>query len=432
MFEILAIVVLVGLNGLLAMSEIAVVSSRRVRLEQAAAQGNHGAQAAMALAESPTRFLSTVQIGITLIGILAGAIGERAIADDIASGLERVPGLARYSDSLATIVVVLLLTYFWLIFGELVPKRLALNHPEAIAAVVAVPMRMLSWLTAPLVHAVSLTTDFCLILIRSRRGEQQEVTHADIRGMIEHGARSGVIHEREQELVERVFRLGELRVASLMIPRTEIDWLEADFTADRVRVAIAASPHSHFPVCQGGLDKLIGVVHVKDLVKHGLLGGTVQLTALARPPVFVPSSTPALMLLERFQETGRHFAFVVDEYGGIEGLITLNDLVESALGEITHADDRDGPMAVERGPNAWVIDGRMAIAGLRKLLNLQTLPREDVADYETIGGMVMAHLGRVPRVGDGFEWEGWRFEVTKMERFRIGHVAVTRPPERRA
>lgn len=430
MIEIIIIFVLLCLNGLLAMSEIAIVSAKKGRLEQAAQRGERGAASALNLAQSPTRFLSTVQVGITLIGILAGAFGEAAIADDLQRYFAQWPAFQPYARAIATTIVVLAITYFSLVIGELVPKRMALNHPEQIARLVAAPMQLLSRLTAPLVHFLSLSTDFVLLLLGSKSGRNEDVTEEDIRGMIEKGTEAGVIHETEQELVERVFKVGDLRVTALMIPRTEIDWLGADYPIERIRVAVAASSHSHFPVCRGGLDELIGVVHVKDMVKHGLMAGTtIDLTALAQRPMFVPETTLALDLLNQFKQGSRHLAFVVDEFGGIEGLITLNDIVEAIIGEIVLAGEEHAPMIVEREDGSWLIDGMLPIAELKRRLKLESLPKEDEADYQTVGGMVITQFGQIPRTGQRFELDQYTFEVIDMDRHRVDKVLVMRKPQ---
>jgi putative hemolysin len=343
--------------------------------------------------------------------------------------LGRFPSVQPYARAISTTIVVLAITYVSLVIGELVPKRLALNHPETVARLVALPMQVLSRITAPFVHFLTLSTDFVLLLLGSKSGRNEDVTEEDIRGLIEKGTEAGVIHETEQVLMERVFTVGDLRVSALMIPRIEIDWLGADYPIERIRIAVATSSHSHFPVCRGGLDELIGVVHVKEMVKHGLMAGSsIDLTKLAQKPMFVPETTLALDLLNQFKESSRHLAFVVDEFGGIEGLITLNDIVEAIIGQITRAGEESAPLIVQRGQDSWLIDGMLPIAELKRLLALEALPKEDEAGYQTVGGMVITQLGQIPRTGQRFDWEAFSFEVVDMDRHRVDKVMVTRKP----
>jgi len=423
--EILILLLLIAFNFFLAMSEIAVVSSRRVRLEQSAQRGNRGARAALLLVDSPTRFLSTVQSGMTLVGIIAGALGEAALADDIAAWLSRFPMLAAHSHGIAAVIVVLVIGYLTLVIGELVPKRLAMNSPERIASFIAAPMRVLSIITAPFVGFLSFSTDLLLRLFPKKVAGDELVTQEEIKSLIEKGTEAGVFHEQEQELVERIFRLGDHRVSALMVPRRDITWLEADAPAERVRVAVATSSHSHFPVCRGGLDHLMGVVHLKDMVKSGLLTQRIDLKILARKPLFVPESMPALRLLEEFRRSQLHIAFILDEYGVISGLITLNDLVESILGQIARYGDDTEPLAVHREDGSWLLDGSLPIEDLKAMMDVDTLPHMQRTSFQTVAGFVMTYLGRVPRTGDHFSFDRFRFEVVDMDRHRIDKVLLS-------
>ena len=439
--DILILLLLIALNGVLAMSEIAIVSSRKVRLAQQAEKGNRGAAAALRLAASPTRFLSTVQIGITLIGIVMGAFGEAAIAGDLTERLGRSSQFAPYAHIMATAIVVLAIFYLSLVLGELVPKRLALNNPERIAAFIAPPMRTLSWLTAPLVHFLSFSTDLVLKIFGSKASKDAAVTEQDIRDLIQQGTAAGLFLEKERELVERIFRLGDQRVSALMVPRADITWLEADAPVDRVRLAVATSSHSHFPVCTGGLDNLVGVVHLKDMVQAGLLqvGARQQapdsageaegrapvgfnLRLLSRKPLFVPETMPALRLVEEFRKAELHIAFVLDEYGVIAGLITLNDLVEAMLGQMARHGEEDEPMAVQRADGSWLLDGGMPVEDLKSLMEVEALPGQERTSFNTLAGFVMTYLARVPRTGDAFTYDRFRFEVVDMDRHRIDKV----------
>jgi putative hemolysin len=428
---ILVLFLLIAINGLLAMSEIAVVSSRKVRLEQVAQRGSRGAAAALALVQSPTRFLSTVQIGITLVGIVAGAIGERTIAGELGRALDRFEFIAPSGHEVATGIVVLAITYLSLVLGELAPKRLALNSPETIASVIAAPMHVLSAITAPFVKLLSVSTDLVLKFLPGKAIDDRAVLEHEVRGMIRQGAAAGMFHERERDLVDRIFRMADQRVSGLMVPRTDIAWLNADASAERIRVAVATSSFSHFPVCEGGLDQLIGVVHLKDMIKSGLLTQTVSLRVLARKPLFVPESMHALRLIEEFRRSQQHIAFILDEYGVIAGLITLNDLVQSLLGPMSRLGEETEPMAVRRADGSWLLDGSLPIEDLKAMMDIERLPHQDRTTFQTVAGFVMTYLGRVPRTGDYFAFDRFRFEVVDMDRHRIDKVLLSfvRPKE---
>lgn len=430
---ILILLILVAANGVFVMAELSVLTARKSRLQQSAVRGNRHAAAALALAEAPDRFLSTVQIGITLIGIGMGALGERALADDLAAWFERTffadhPEAAKYvrfASSFGTVVVV---AYVSLVLSELVPKRLALLFPERLAGWTAGPMALVSRLTAPVVWVLTFTTDLILALLGLGKAKTSEVTEEDIKGMVEQAAESGEVHRQEQEIVERAFRLGDRRVKALMVPRTDIEWIDADAAPERVRVAVATSYHSHFPVAKGSLDHVLGIVHVKDIIKHGLISPTINLAELVRPPVFVPEATSAYKLLDTFQKSGNHVALVVDEYGALRGLVTLNDIVESLIGEISPPASRGEMMAVQRKDGSWLLDGSLPADDLHRILEEQSpgLVFERDADVATLGGMVMSTLGRIPREGEVFERDGFRYEVVDMDGQRVDKVLVSK------
>ncbi len=422
---------LVLLNSLFVAAEMAVAASRRARLEAAAKSGSRSAQAALDLHAEPTRFLSTVQIGITLIGILSGAFGEAAIADRKTPHLSKVPGLEPYAHAVSLAVTVLILTFVTIVFGELVPKRLAQSAPETFAAFFARPMRLVSRVTAPLVWALSVTTDLILRMVPFKARAEHEGTEEEVRSLMRSGASMGVFHESEQQIVERVFALSDRTVKSLMVPRPDIDWLPADAGVHRIRVAVATSSHSHFPVCTMGLDDLIGVVHVKDLVKSGLISDDVRLSELVRKPMYVPETLPALKLLEMFRQRQDRIAFVLDEYGVLEGLVTLNDVVEAIVGEVTeNGGGSPDPMVVKRADGSYLLDGMLPVDELRTLMfgpdgGAASLPKEDESNYETLGGFVLAQLGRIPATGDAFEFDRFAFEVVDMDRHRVDKVLLT-------
>ncbi len=428
---LLVILLLILINGVLAMSETSLVAARRVRLETDAARGNRRAAAALDLTANPTRFLSTVQIGITLVGILAGAFGEAAIADDLAEWFKGVPWLAAHARWLSLGITVLVITYFSLVFGELVPKRLAVGRPEPIAKLVARPMQILARVTAPAVHLLSFSTDLLVRLLGGSGGngrDDQHVTDEEIQAVIRTATVSGVIHASEQDMVERVFRLGDQRARALMVPRTDIDWLDVTDTMDRVRLAVATGGHSHYPVCKGSLDELVGVLHVKDLVQHGLVSQSVKLDEVMRKPVFIPESTPALKVLDIFRQQATHIVFILDEYGSLEGMLTLNDVVERLVGDIHNTPHDEDPEIVKREDGSYLLDGGLDADELRGLLGVSELPRQDEGAFHTLAGFILTHLGHIPAIGESFEWERFRFEIVDMDRQRIDRVLVTPKP----
>jgi len=426
--EVLILLLLIAFNGMLVMSEMAMIASRRVRLERAAERGSRGAASALLLAGSPTRFLSAIQIGITLIGIIVGAVGEATLSERLEGRLSASDStwLARYATPIATTTVVLCITYVSVVLGELIPKRLALANPERIASLAAPPMTLITRFTGPFVGFLSVSTNIMMRLLGVKeKSSSQDVTEDDIRSLIARGTETGIFAEKERELVERIFRLGDQRVSALMVPRTDIVWLEADAPAERVRVAVAAYSHSHFPVCRKGLENLLGVVHLKDLVKAGLLHKTIDLKVLARQPRYVPESMPALRLLEEFRRGQTHIAFVLDEYGVLAGLITLNDIVESILGHMVRAGEDAEPLVVRREDGSLLLDGALPVGDLKELLGVERLPHQDRTTFNTLAGFIMTYLGRVPQTGEAFTWFGYRFEIVDMDRHRIDKVLLT-------
>lgn len=423
-FEILILFVLIIANGVFSMSEMAIVSSRKVRLQQMANQGDAKARAALELAEAPNRFLSTVQVGITLIGILTGAFGGATIADKLALYIELIPGLVPYSRPIAFSMVVLTITYLSLIVGELVPKRLALNNPERIAANVAIPMRTLAAGASPVVHLLSASTDLVLRILGVGPSTEPQVTEEEIKVLIEQGTEAGTFEEAEQDMVQRVFRLGDRPVNALMTPRPDIVWLDLEDSAEENRQKMMDSCHSRFPVCQGGLDNVLGVMHVTDLLARTLSGQPLDLTISLRQPVFVPESTRGLKVLELFKQTGIHVALVVDEYGVIQGLVTLNDVLVEIVGDVPSADELDDPQAVQREDGSWLLDGMLPVDEFVELFDINELRGKHQGSYQTLGGFVMTHLGRIPAATDHFEWEGMRFEVMDMDGNRVDKVLV--------
>jgi putative hemolysin len=406
------------------MAEMAVVSARRVRLQQWAEAGDARARVALEMAEEPTQLLSTVQIGITLIGILAGAFGGATLAHTLAEQLSALPLLAPYSEAIGFGIVVLFTTYLSLVIGELLPKRLALNSPERIAVALARPMRLLSKLVSPAVRLLSVSTDALLRVLRVRPSAEPPVTEDEIKVLLEQGAEAGVFAEAEQEMIERVFRLGDLRVGMVMTPRTQMVWLDLDDSAEQNLRKVAASPYAAYPVGSGTPDKIRGVVYAKDLLAHALTGQPIDLQATARPALFVPESMSAFRALNKFREARSHLALVVDEYGGVDGLVTLTDLVEELVGHVPDLGETGEPAVVQRDDGSWLVSGRLPIDELKALLGVEYLPGEEAGRYQTLGGFVLTQLGHMPSASEHFDWGGLRFEVVDMDGPRIDKVLV--------
>lgn len=423
--EIILILALILANGFFAMSEIAVVSARKVRLQQQADGGDAAAAAALKLAEQPSEFLSAVQIGITLIGILTGAFGGATIARELAAALEPITWLGPYRETVALITVVLVITYLSLVLGELVPKRLGLNAPEKIASAIARPMTALAAATAPLVRILTGSTELVFRLLRVRPSDEPAVTEEDVRGMVTQGAEAGMFEEAEADLVLGVFRLADLRAGAVITPRTAIEWLDLEDAPEETRRKITESTHSQFPVARASLDNVVGVVYARDLLARSLNHQPLDLEATLRPPLFLPEVTPALQVLATFKETGATMCLVIDEYGGLHGLTTPTDLLEAVVGDLGYPGAAAQTRAVRREDGSWLIDGMITIEEYKDALHLDRLPGEDENMYQTLGGFVMRQLGRIPAVAEAFEWGGLRYEVVDMDGRRVDKVLVT-------
>lgn len=423
--EILVIILLIIANGIFSMAEMAVVSARKALLKQNAEEGDAGARVALDLAKEPNQFLSTIQIGITLVAILAGAFGGATIADGLSLILENYPLIAPYSHAISIILVVLVITYLSLVIGELVPKRIALNSPEKISSAIAAPMKAFSKLMSPIIFVLSASTDLVLRALGVKPYVEPTVTEEEIKILIDQGTTAGVIEEEEQDILERVFRLGDLRADSIMTPRNEIVWLDIDDTPEEVQRKITSGPFSLFPVCRRRLDHVLGVVQAKDLLPCSMLDGKVDLKSSLLPPLFIPESMRALKVLERFKETGIHLAIVIDEYGSVRGILTLTNLLEAMVGGIPHIEELAEPMIVKRENGSWLVDGALPVEEFKDAFQIDELPEEDL--YQTMGGFMMMHLERVPSTGDHFEWNGYRFEVVDMDEHRVDKILVMPP-----
>jgi len=425
--EILIVLLLILANGIFALSEMAIVSARKTRLQQRAEDGDKGAEAALALSQEPTRFLSTVQVGITLIGILSGAFGGATIAEEIAAALDDVAWLAPYSEAIGVGIVVITITFFSLIIGELVPKRIALNNAERIAARIAAPMSALARIATPVTALLSVSTEAVLRLLGIKPSGEPSVTEEEVKLMIYEGAQVGVFEESEQEIVERVFRLGDRKASSLMTYRTEVIFLDIDDPLEDNLNKIVVSGHSRFPVCKGSPDEILGIVQVKDMFAQERAGQAVDLQAAIQPAVFIPEGMPALELLEHLREKMSHLALIIDEFGGVTGMVTINDVLEAIVGDIPTLEDKAvEPEIVQREDGSYLLDGMLSNEELKDLLELDELPNEDSGSYETLGGMLMTEMGRIPNTGDAVNWNGWRFEVVDMDGYRVDKVLTSR------
>ena len=423
-FEILVIALLILANGIFAMSEMAVITARKSRLQDWANKGNARAKIALELAQTPSRLLSSVQIGITLIGILTGAFAGRGAAAWLAEYLKMLPGLDPYHHEIALGLVVLFITFFSLVIGELAPKRLALRHPESIATWVALPLRGFAWLSAPMVHLLSASTELVCRLFGGAPAQQAPVTQEEITTLVQQGAEAGIFEETAEDMVDAVLRLGDKTAHSLMTPRTQISWLDLENTMEQVCSKIAESGHSRFPVAAGSLDNVTGVVQAKDLLAHTLAGKAIDLNALMQQPLFVPRTISALELLDSFKKSNKHIALVVDEYGGIEGLLTHHDILEAIAGDIPIGETAADPKAVRRNDGSWLLDGMLSVEEFKEIFHIEALPGEKRDAFQTLGGFVFNQMGRVPAVAEFFEWRGLRFEIVDMDGKRIDKVLV--------
>ena len=428
LFEIAIILILILINGIFAMAEFAIVSVKKIRLQKRADEGDTRAAAALEIVNEPTQFLSTVQIGITLVGIFAGAFGGATLARELAAYLNRIPSFASYSDLLSIVIVVLVITYLTLIFGELVPKRLALNNAESIASAVAKPMRLLSLATAPLVIVLSHSTEAMLRVIQFRKVPEPLVTEEDIKSMLAEGTEAGIFEKAEQRMVEGVFNLGDRRVESMMTHRPDIIALDLNDPDDENLRKMTRSDRSYFPVYEGNLDNIIGMISVKNVLARMIDGCAPDIRASVTKPLFVPEALPILKLLESFKASGVHIALVTDEYGSIQGVITLHDILEAIVGNVrTLGEPVDIPVVV-REDGSWLINGDTPVEDIKKILSVDTFPGEEQGHYRTIAGLILFILERIPKTGEHLEAGGLRYEVVDMDGNRIDKVLVTRVP----
>jgi putative hemolysin len=423
--ELAFVLLLTLLNGVFAMGELAVVSAKRARLLAMQRRGSAGATAALALQDDLSRFLPTVQVGISLVGILAGVFGGATLAGPLGATLSELPGLQRFGDEIAFAVVVIGITYVNLILGELVPKRLALRQPETFAAALAQPLSWLSRATAPFVWLLSQSSDAILRLLGAHRPLEQSVTEEEVKAVVAEGAEAGALEKEERQMIERVLRLADRPVKALMTPRTEVAWLDRNAAPDAIAAALRAENVNRFVVSDGRVDNVQGVVAAKDLLDQLLAGETLSVARAMRQPVALPENLSALDALERLRADALGLALVLDEYGTFEGVVTAADLLEAIVGELGPAPESGKPAAVQRFDGSFLLDGMMALDELRERLTLEELPPR-AASYHTVAGLMLALLERVPREGDRIAWAGWRFEILDMDGRRVDKVLASR------
>jgi len=424
--EILIIVLFVIVNGILALSEIAIVTAKKARLQQLIEAGDGGATSALELATNPTRFFSTTQVGITLIGVLSGAFGGATLAETLSASLVDIPWLAPYRDAVSLSLVVILITYLSIVFGELVPKRIAQNNAERIATRVAGFMRGFARLFSPIVTFLSASTDLVLRLIGAHASRSPSITEEEIRLMLEEGADIGVFDNVEYEIMKRVMRLADRRVSSIMTHRRDTVWIDLEDDPEMLHGEVISAHHAYLPAGMGSLDEIRGTLDVRRYLATYLENPSVEITELLGDPLYVPESTTALQLLDKLRQTGNRMALVVDEFGGITGIITNTDVLESIVGSLPGAGETEEPEATQREDGSWLFDGTLPVDEVKEKLELRVLPQEEEGDFETLGGLMMVQLGRIPVSGDYFEWNGFRFEVVDMDGYRVDKVWVAK------
>lgn len=424
MIELLFILLLIIANGVFAMSEMAVVSARKVRLRQRAKGGDKRARAALELARTPGRFLSTIQVGISLVAVLTGTLGGATVAGTLAAHLSRIPSLAPYSETISVVIVVLGITYLSLVIGELLPKQIALSNAERIASLIAPPMAVLAKIASPIVYLLNQSTKILMRILRVKPCSDPPVTEEEVRIMIAQGTQVGIFEPIEEEMVAQVFRLSDQRASTLITPRSEIVWLALDDSPEAIRQKIVSSGYSRFPVGRGNLDEVRGLVQARDLLAQSLACESIDLKAVLQPALFVPESIPVFEVLDRFKQTQSQVALVIDEYGILQGLVTLDDILEAIVGDIPDPGEVIDLEIVEREDGSWLLDGLVSIDDFIELFQIKTPPDKQDWNCQTLGGLVMMILGHIPSVGERFEWGKLRFEVVDVDGLRVDKVLI--------
>jgi putative hemolysin len=428
--NILIIFVLFFFNAIFAMYEIAMVAAKRIRLQQQVDEGDRGAVAALQLLKDPNQqYLSTVQIMITLIDTLAGGIGGAALAAPLAVQLNKIPWLADYSGILSLIFVVTVITYFSIVLGELIPKRLAVSKPEKIVIFLSPIIRTLTKIMRPLTKLLGASTNFGLKLFRINTDKGPTITTEEIKGYIEEGRDIGLIEDAEQEMLSSVLRLGDRRVEALMTPRLEMMWVDINVTIEDLWKFIIGTSHSRIPIAEGDLDQILGYIQTRDLLGHSPIDPDFNIKDYIKEPVYVSENMAALKALEAIQNSGVHLAMVIDEYGGITGMVTDYDILEAIVGEIPEDGLDTDYLVFQREDGSWLFDGLIVIDQLKEILNISEMIGEERAGYQTLSGFVMSQLGRIPKTGAKFNYEGYTFEVVDMDGRRVDRVLVSHLPE---
>jgi putative hemolysin len=423
--ELLVILILVLINGVFASSELALVSARRARLQQQANAGSTGARVALDLSETPNRYLSTINLGLTVIGILTGVFGGATLAVSLSHWLTDTRYIGSYSGIISILLVVALTTYLTMVIGELAPKRLGLRYPEEISVRVARLMLALSVLAAPVVALLSASTNAVLRLLRVDESAVPPVTEEDVKHMIHEGTRVGVFEASERDMVVSIFRLGDRDAGSLMTPRHVLVYLDVDEPEAATLAKIAENHYTLFPVCKQDLDHVLGVVTVKTLWTQVVIQGSINLVEAMEPAMYVPESMPVLKLTELFRSSGNHKALVIDEYGVLQGLITMTDVLEAIVGDLDVGPAPDEPPVMQREDGSWLIDGMLPADQVESVLATEIFPELEREYFDTLGGFLMVRLGRVPTIADSVDWRGWRFEVVDMDGHRVDKVLVS-------
>jgi len=425
--DLMILILLVWLNGIFAMSETAVVSSRKAKLKVMAEEGDPWAQQALLLAEDPSNFLSTVQVGITLIGIISGAYGGAVIAHDFDQYLRSYPIIGPYSGAVSVVFIVALITYLSIVLGELLPKRIALHNPEQIATHISVPISYLSWAAYPIVKILSISSEGLIRLLRLKK-PKSTVSEEEVKVLLEEGTEAGVFHQMEHDIIHSAFEIDELSVKDLMTPRPDIVWIDIDYSWTEILEVIKKSDHASFPVCEGELDHVVGFLHVKDLLKQYPYLEQVNIRSLLRKPFIFPETITALKMLEYFKAAPIHAALIVDEYGTVQGLITVNDIMEAIVGDIPALGEEDDDSIIVREDGSWLVDGTLPIEEFRERFNAVSIPEDEERDYHTLAGFIMTHLGRIPVTGEKFTWDRFEFEIVDMDGNRIDKILLKELP----
>lgn len=426
--EIAIILLLIIANGLFVLTEMSITESRKNKLEKLADNGDTGAKFALDIVEEPTRVLSAMQIGITLVGILIGTLAGEKLAPVLGFYLKKVPYLSAYADIAALLIIVVSITYFTLVVGELVPKKIAMNEPEPILSKLAISLNFLEKLTQPFVSFLSLSTNFTLMFVGINPNKENIVTEDEVRTLIEQGTEEGTFEKTEQDMVDKIFRLSDQKAYALMTPRTQMIWLDLEESLEENLAIITENPDTIFPVAKNSLDEFVGILYTKDLLKLALAGEPISLEKCIHTPMFIPKSMPSFKVLENFQESGNHQAIVLDEFGGVVGFITMKDIVSEVLGDISLSEAPEPVQIIKRDDNSWLIDGLLPIDEFKDHFDLDELPDEDRDHYQTMGGFITSYLDYIPVAAENFIWNGFKFEIVDMDRVRVDKILVTKLP----